>query len=91
MYGFTDAVRKLENETGFSAVEIAAVRDLMEIDQEVIDVILRDMARTGEVVLALGDWSCSDEHTRSGAITYKATAENYQAYDRHMLLVSIKK
>lgn len=62
------AYNTVRQRLGHSNVPIADVRDELGVSQSALEAFLRQEARQGRVNLAVGDWSLSDQHVRSGAI-----------------------
>ncbi|MBF0537470.1 MAG: hypothetical protein HQL03_04355 [Nitrospirae bacterium] len=62
------AYEKVKERCGFSDVEIADLRDELSVTQGQLEAFLLQESRQGKAVLSQGDWSLSDDKTRSGAI-----------------------
>ncbi|MBF0609273.1 MAG: hypothetical protein SFH39_10300 [Candidatus Magnetobacterium sp. LHC-1] len=63
------AYERVKERCGFSDdVEIADLREDLKVSQGQLEAFLRQESRQGKAVLSQGDWSLSDDKTRSGAI-----------------------
>lgn len=62
------AYQKLKNKTGFSNIDISAIRDEAGVTQQEISDFVKKRSKEGSGIASLGDMSVSDANVKSGAV-----------------------